>query len=508
MYNSPNKDYDLFIIGGGVNGTGLARDAAGRGFSVCLAEMNDLASGTSSASTKLIHGGLRYLEHYAFRLVREALQEREALWKIAPHIIHPLRFILPYHKGLRPAWMLRAGLFIYDYLGGLRRELPGTATVNIPRQYGNALKADYKKGFEYSDARVDDARLVVLNARAAAELGAAVKTRTEVVKLTAEGKSWRIDLRDKNTGRASTVRAAFVANMAGPWINEIMRDALGSTEHPPVRLVQGSHIVVPKIYNHDRAYIFQNADNRIIFAIPYQEDFTLIGTTDLDYRGDPAKVGISAEETRYLCAAASEYFQAPVLEESIVWSYSGIRPLYNDGAAAAQEATRDYVLKMMNSSDKPPLLNTYGGKITTYRRLAEDAMKHIEANLGKRKAAWTAGVPLPGGDFPHTGCAALQASLAKALPDLDSRTIARLAGSYGTDAPLIFAEGAAGKGRHFGCGLYEAEVQWLRQREWAQTAEDILWRRSKLGLRFSKAETAALAAYLTEQDVAKEQQSA
>jgi len=487
--------YDLLIIGGGINGAGLARDAAGRGFKVCLAEMNDLASGTSSASTKLIHGGLRYLEYYEFRLVREALQERTALWKIAPHIIHPLRFILPYCKGLRPAWMLRAGLFIYDNLGGLKRALPGTKTVNIPKLYGNALKDEFRKGFEYSDARVDDARLVALNARSAAELGADIKTRTELVKLTPEGKGWRATLRDKKTNAVYDIRAAFAANMAGPWINEIMAEALGSAEHPPIRLVQGSHIVVPKIFDHDRAYIFQNPDNRIIFAISYQTDFTLIGTTDLDYKGDPAKVHISAEETHYLCTAASEYFRAPVREEDIVWSYSGVRPLYDDGASAAQEATRDYVLKMMGKTNEPPLLNTYGGKITTYRRLAEDAMKHIEGRLGKRGAAWTAGKPLPGGDFPCAEFAAFTQSLAAALPDMDARTIARLAGSYGTDALLIFPKGGD-KGRHFGHGLYEAEVNWLREKEWAQTAEDILWRRSKLGLYFSEAEAQALADYL------------
>jgi len=492
-------EYDLLIIGGGINGAGLARDASGRGFKVCLAEMNDLAAGTSSASTKLIHGGLRYLEHYEFRLVREALQERAVLWKIAPHIIHPLRFILPYCKGLRPAWMLRAGLFIYDNLGGFKRALPGTKTVNIPRLYGNALRDEFRLGFEYSDARVDDARLVALNARAAAELGADIKTRTELVKLAPEGTGWRATLRDKRQDRTYDIRAAFAANMAGPWINEIMAAALGSAEHPPIRLVQGSHIIVPKIFDHDRAYIFQNPDNRIIFAIPYQTDFTLIGTTDLDYQGDPAKAHISESEIRYLCAAASEYFRAPVREEDIVWSYSGVRPLYDDGASAAQEATRDYVLKMMNAPGSAPLLNTYGGKITTYRRLAEDAMKHIEAALGKRGAAWTASEPLPGGDFPYAEFAAFTQSLAAALPDIDARTIARLAGSYGTDALLIFPKGGD-KGRHFGHGLYEAEVNWLRQKEWAQTAEDILWRRSKLGLYFSPAETAALSSYLSAED--------
>jgi len=495
MTISNRHDYDLFIIGGGVNGCGLVRDAAGRGFHTGLAEMNDLASATSSASTKLIHGGLRYLEQYAFRLVREALKEREVLWHIAPHIIHPLRFILPYHKGLRPAWMLRTGLFIYDHLAG-RQELPATSTLDLNRDYSNILKPDYHKAFEYSDARVDDARLVVLNARHAAELGADIMVSTQVTELKADGTRWQITLRNRHTGKKQQVSAAFVANMAGPWINQVMQDALGSQEHPPIRLVQGSHIVVPALYQHDRAYIFQNADGRIIFAIPYQEDYTLIGTTDLDYQGDPVKVRISAAEISYLCAAASEYFCTPVKEKQVVWSYSGIRPLYNDGASKAQEATRDYVLKMVNTAGQPPLLNTYGGKITTYRKLAEDAMKHVEQALGVRKPAWTAKIPLPGGNFPHTGMHDIEAGIAGALPKLDARTIRRLAGSYGTEALLIFDGGKTPPGRDFGHGLYEAEVQWLVEKEWAVTAEDILWRRSKLGLRFNKKQQTALESYL------------
>lgn len=487
--------YDLFIIGGGVNGCGLARDAAGRGFRVGLAEMNDLASGTSSASTKLIHGGLRYLEQYAFHLVREALKEREVLWRIAPHIIHPLRFILPYHKGLRPAWLLRIGLFIYDHLGG-RRELPATKSVDLSRKYGTPLKEGYRKGFEYSDARVDDSRLVVLNARHADQLGADIMVRTRVVSLKADSNCWRIRLRDHRQKSEREVKAAFVANMAGPWINEVMHDALGSQTHPPIRLVQGSHIVVPALYDHDRAYIFQNADGRIIFAIPYQEDYTLIGTTDLDYQGDPAKVHISSAEITYLCEAASEYFRKPVTKDTIVWSYSGIRPLYDDGATQAQEATRDYVLKMVNPQGGPPLLNTYGGKITTYRKLAEDAMKFVEQHLGKRKEPWTTGVSLPGGDFPHNSIAGVEAAIAHALPSLDERTVRRLACSYGTDTLIMFDHGKQPLGKHFGHGLYEPEVQWLVKKEWAATAADILWRRTKLGLRFSKKQQAELEAWL------------
>lgn len=495
MVTDDENTYDLFIIGGGVNGCGLARDAAGRGFRVGLAEMNDLAAGTSSASTKLIHGGLRYLEQHAFHLVRESLKEREVLWRIAPHIIRPLRFILPYHKGLRPAWMLRIGLFLYDHLGG-RRELAPATTVHFNNAYGAPLKKAFRKGFEYSDARVDDSRLVVLNARHAAQLGADIMVGTEVVALRAKGKWWRIRLRDHRQGKDREVRAAFVANMAGPWINKVMHDALRSQAHPPVRLVQGSHIVVPALYEHDRAYIFQNPDGRIIFAIPYQGDYTLIGTTDRDYQGDPAKVRITGEEIRYLCAAASEYFCQPVTQDMIIWSYAGIRPLYDDGSARAQEATRGYVLKMTGNNTTPPLLNTYGGKITTYRKLAEDAMKCVEQRLGRRQGPWTADIPLPGGGFPHTGIAGVEAAIARAMPALDARTVARLAGSYGTEALLMFDHGQKPLGRHFGHGLYEPEVRWLVNKEWAATADDILWRRTKLGLRFSKKQRAQLASWL------------
>jgi len=501
MAGNHKNIYDLFIIGGGINGCGLARDAAGRGFRVGLAEMNDLASGTSSASTKLIHGGLRYLEQYAFHLVREGLKERDVLWRIAPHVIHPLRFILPCHKGLRPAWLLRIGLFIYDHLGG-RHELPATTVVDLTRKYGIPLKNTYRKGFEYSDARVDDSRLVILNARHARQLGADIMVATQVLSLRTDGRHWRIRLRNRRRGTEQEVSAAFVANMSGPWINRVMQTVSGLQAHPPVRLVQGSHIVVPALYDHDRAYIFQNADGRVIFAIPYQGDYTLIGTTDLDYQGDPAKVRISEAEIDYLCTAASEYFRQPMKKDRIVWSFSGIRPLYNDGASKAEETTRDYVLKIVSPADAPPLLNTYGGKITTYRKLAEEAMTSVEQHLGRRKAPWTAGVPLPGGDFPHNDIAGIEAAIARALPAVDARTVQRLAGSYGTDALVMSAYGRQPPGRHFGHGLYETEVRWLLTEEWAATADDILWRRSKLGLQFSRKQRAALEAWLktTESD--------
>lgn len=491
----PDKHvYDIFIIGGGVNGCGMARDAAGRGFRVGLAEMNDLASGTSSASTKLIHGGLRYLEYYAFHLVREALQEREVLWRIAPHIIRPLRFLLPMRKGMRPAWLLRTGLFLYDHLGG-RKDLPGTKCVNFSGEYGANLKNIGKRGFEYSDARVDDSRLVILNARHAAELGADIMVSAKVLSLKAEGDVWRITLHNSRENKERTVRAHFVANMSGPWINHVMHSAIGLTDNP-VRLVQGSHIIVPALYRHDKAYIFQEQDGRVVFTIPYHREYTLIGTTDLDYRGDPAKTHITAEETEYLCKAASAYFKHPIKEDHIIHSYSGVRPLYDDGASSAQSATRDYVLKMVNPADSPPLLNVYGGKITTYRRLAEDAMVYVEKALGARKSAWTKTVPLPGGDFPHRGVAILEESAARLLPQMDKEGIARLVAAYGTDVLRIFEHGKKPLGKHFGHGFYEAELLWLIKEEWARTAEDILWRRTKLGLKFTAEQRAELEAWL------------
>ncbi|GGE08436.1 glycerol-3-phosphate dehydrogenase [Aureimonas endophytica] len=488
------EDFDIFVIGGGVNGCGIARDAAGRGYRVGLAEMNDLASGTSSWSTKLIHGGLRYLEHYEFRLVREALMEREVLWAIAPHIVRPLRFVLPYHQGLRPAWLLRLGLFLYDHIGG-RRKLPGTRTVDLSGPLGAPLKPVFKRGFEYSDARVDDVRLVVLNARDAKARGATIMTGTEVVEARREGGLWRIRLRERQGGAERGVTARFLVNSAGPWVDNVIRRALGRNEAKNIRLVQGSHIVTRKLFDHDRAYIFQNADNRIIFAIPYEEDFTLVGTTDRDYAGDPSEVAITPEETDYLLAAASDYFERPVRREDVAWSFSGVRPLFDDGASKAQEATRDYVLKLDGdpARGEAAVLNAFGGKITTYRKLAEEALERIGERIGRRGASWTGGAPLPGGDFPIDGVAALEGELARAAPMLNGRTVRRMIRAYGRDALAI---AAAGLGRDLGHGLFEGEVRWLVAEEWARGAEDILWRRSKLGLRFSDEEARALDAYV------------
>ncbi|MCZ2328300.1 glycerol-3-phosphate dehydrogenase [Bartonella sp. F02] len=489
--------YDLFVIGGGINGCGVARDAAGRGFSVGLAEMNDLASGTSSASTKLIHGGLRYLEHYEFKLVREALKEREIIWRMAPHIVHPLRFILPYHKDMRPAWMLRLGLFIYDYLGGWNQKFQHSKTVYFSKKTENFLKENYHKGFEYSDAIVDDARLVIANARDAEKWGADIKVRTEVVSLKIEKQKWFITLRDKLNAQEYCVTASYVANMTGPWINRILANILDYKDHSPVRLVKGSHIVVPKLYSHNCAYIFQNNDGRIIFSIPYQEEFTLLGTTDCDYQGDPSDVSICDAEIEYICTAASEYFSQRVLRENIVWTYSGIRPLYDDGASKAQEITRDYVLKEFGAEGEPRILNLYGGKITTYRKLAEDAMKFVEKALGSRGASWTKNSTLPGGDFLHSRLDIIENKISHLLSGLDSFTSRRLARSYGSEVFAIFANGDADKGKNFGHGLYEAEVKWLIEKEWAQTCDDVLWRRSKLGLLFNEQEVDVLSNYIS-----------
>ncbi|WP_332065525.1 glycerol-3-phosphate dehydrogenase [Bartonella sp. CB189] len=488
--------YDLFIIGGGINGCGLARDASGRGFKVGLAEMNDLASGTSSASTKLIHGGLRYLEHYEFSLVREALKEREIIWRMAPHIVRPLRFILPYHKKMRPAWMLRFGLFIYDYLGDWNQKLWRSKTVDFSKVFKNTLKGEYRKGFEYSDARVDDARLVIANARDAQKLGADIKVRTEVLSLKKNGKNWFVILQDKLSGKKYCVTASYIVNMTGPWINRILENLLDCKEHAPVRLVRGSHIIVPKLYTHDRAYIFQNNDGRIIFSIPYQEEFTLLGTTDCDYQGNPADVHITDTEIDYICTAASEYFVQPILRKNIVWTYSGVRPLYNDGSLKEQQITRDYVLKEMGEERGPRILNLYGGKITIYRKLAEDVMKFVEKALGKKGAPWTVNSTLPGGNFLCNELNVIENDIARLIPGLDTFTHRRLARSYGSEALTIFANGKADKGKNFGHELYEIEVKWLMEKEWAKTSEDILWRRSKLGLLFTKEECDSLSAYM------------
>jgi glycerol-3-phosphate dehydrogenase len=490
--------YDILVIGGGINGCGIARDAAGRGYSVLLAEMNDLGSGTSSGSTKLIHGGLRYLEHYEFRLVREALMEREVLWRNAPHIVWPMRFVLPHHKGLRPAWLLRLGLFLYDHIGG-RRELPATKTLDMRVDAaGTPLKPLFSRAFEYSDCWVNDARFVALNARDAADRGAVIRTRTRVASARRDGDHWLATLEDRRTRTQETLRARLIVNAAGPWVDEVLTGSVGQNNVHNVRLVQGSHIVIAKKFDDPRAFFFQNQDGRIIFAIPYEDDFTLIGTTDQDYVGDPAAAAISDREIDYLCAAASEYFAEPVRREHIVWTYSGVRPLYDDGASKAQEATRDYVLTADGGKGVAPLVNVFGGKITTYRRLAEAMLEKIDDFLGRKAGPWTRDAPLPGGDFAHTGFDAEVARLQGDYPFLAPAHARRLFRLYGTLARDILgdARGPGDLGRCFGADLYEAEVRYLVEREWAVDAEDVLWRRTKRGLRLDREQAEALDAFM------------
>lgn len=494
---SATSIHDIFVIGGGINGCGIARDAAGRGYSVFLAEMGDLASGTSFASTKLIHGGLRYLEHYEFRLVREALIEREVLWRIAPHLIRPMRFVLPHVKGARPAWLLRLGLFLYDHIGG-RRLLPPTRTLDMREDTaGRPLKRGFRKAFEYSDCWVDDARLVVLNARDAADRGAEVRTRAKVVSVSGEAGFWRVRIEDGATGAREDITARLLVNAAGPWVDDVLGKVVGRSAVHNVRLVQGSHIVIGRKYDDPRAYFFQNRDGRLVFVIPYENDFTVIGTTDRDYDGDARDVCITEAETDYLCSVASEYFTEPVKRADVVWSYSGVRPLYDDGASKAQEATRDYVLKE-DEIHGAPLISVFGGKITTYRRLAEAMLEKIEGHLGRRGKPWTASASLPGGEFAVDGFDAELARLRAGYPFLEPGHARRLVRLYGTRARSVLgkATSAAHLGRRFGSDLYEVEVDYLMAWEWARTAEDVLWRRTKQGLRCTESEAAALADYM------------
>jgi glycerol-3-phosphate dehydrogenase len=489
--------YDLFIIGGGINGCGIARDASGRGLKVFLAEQGDLASGTSSASTKLIHGGLRYLEHYEFRLVREALVEREVLLNAAPHIIWPLRFVLPHHKGLRPWPILRLGLFLYDHLGG-RKVLPPTRSINLRTDVtGKPLKSEFTRGYEYSDCWVEDARLVVLNARDAQARGAVIRTRTKCISARRVEGVWELTIAGES-GAEEKIRAKALINSAGPWVSEVLGAVVGRNDPDKIRMVKGSHLVVDKLYDHDRCYIFQNADGRICFAIPYEQNYTLIGTTDEDHKGDPGKPEISDAETDYMLRAVSEYFRKPVTRENLRWAYSGIRPLYDDGASKAQEATRDYVLKLDHPEGGAPLLSVFGGKITTFRKLSEAAMEKIEPFFAQMAKPWTHSAALPGGDFPFAEAEARIMALARAFPFLDPANVRRLFRAYGTDAEKMLegARSAADMGQSFG-PLTEREVEWLKANEWARSADDILWRRSKLGLHMSRQEQDALRSYMT-----------
>jgi len=515
---STDETHDLLIIGGGINGCGIARDAAGRGLSVLLAEKGDLAGATSSASTKLFHGGLRYLEYFEIRLVREALIERETLLRAMPHISWPMRFVLPWHpdmrfendtptskvlsrlmpwmKGRRPAWLIRLGLFLYDHLGG-RKILPATSTLALDVAVeGAPLQDKFRKAYEYSDCWVEDSRLVVLNARDAEARGATILTRSEVISAEVQDGIWSVTIASGETRK--TVRARMLVNAAGPWVGDVIHGKLRLNSTERVRLVRGSHIVTRKLYDHDKCYFFQGTDGRIIFAIPYEQDFTLIGTTDAEHE-DPDTAPVCTEAERdYLCAFASQYFKRPVTPEDVVWTYSGVRPLYDDGASSATAATRDYTLKIDRSAGAP-VLNIFGGKITTYRRLAESALEKIGGALSVDKGPWTAGVALPGGYFPHDGAPALADGLRRDYPFLSEYWARRLIRAYGTQARDILgdAQSAGDLGRDFGATLTEAELRWLMAHEYARRAEDVLWRRSKLGLRLAPGQAQALDDWMT-----------
>jgi glycerol-3-phosphate dehydrogenase len=495
LVRSDEPPFDLLVIGGGINGVGIARDAAGRGLSVLLVERGDLASATSSASSKLVHGGLRYLEQYEFRLVRESLAEREVLLAAAPHIIWPLRFVLPIHSGLRPPWVLRAGLFLYDHIGG-RKVLPSTRTVWRGRDSALLPLAErYVQGFEYSDCWADDARLVVINAMDAADRGACIEPGWTVTAARREADLWLVEMESLG-GQKRTVRTHGLVNATGPWVQEVLR-ATGSTRRSSLRLVKGSHVVVRRLYDAPQAFTLQTADRRIVFIIPYQDDFTLIGTTDVPFTGDPAKVGASTEEIHYLCALASEYLKTPVTAADAVWSYSGVRPLYDDGDVSASTVTRDYVFDLDAPADRAPLLSVFGGKLTTYRRLAEHALSELRAPLRFDGREWTRGATLPGGDIEKGDFERFVREQAGRYSFLPPKLIRRLCRAYGTRVERLIgnARNATDLGEEIAPQLYEAELQYMRDHEWARSADDALWRRSKLGLRLDDRQRERVAAW-------------
>lgn len=484
-----NDIHDVIIIGGGINGCGIAMDAAGRGLKVLLCEQNDLASATSSRSSKLIHGGLRYLEFFQFRMVGKALAERETLLHNAPHIIRPMRFRLPYQSHLRPAWMIRTGLFLYDHLAR-RKTLPGSHSIRFGTD--SPLKPQISRGFEYSDAWVDDARLVVLAAQAAAQRGAHILPRTVCIQAVQENGLWLVTLEDQRTGQRSLHRSRALVNAAGPWGASLLESVIDTPIRRSLRLVKGSHIVVPRMYSGEYAYILQNEDNRIVFIIPFEDDFSLIGTTDEDYQGDPADADISEQESRYLLRVVNNHFRQQLSPADIFWSFSGVRALADQGNGKAQTASRDYILDVEAHLGQPLLLSVLGGKITTYRRLAEQATDQLCALLHKPAHPWTATTVLPGGDFLDQ--TSLTADLRKLYPWLPENLIRRFSRSYGTLTHELLSgcSSMAAMGQHFGADLYAREVRYLIQNEWATEADDILWRRSKLGLQIKPNEVVVL----------------
>ena len=493
MKVSSDEVLDLFVIGGGINGTGIANDAAGRGLSVGLCEQGDLAGATSSASSKLIHGGLRYLEHHEFRLVREALEEREVLLAKAPHVIWPLRFILPHRPHLRPAWMLRAGLFLYDHMGK-RETLPRSRGVRLTPHQG--LAAGLKKGFEYSDCWVDDARLVVLNAVQARDNGAEIRVRTRCTGAREIDGEWHVTLEAIDSGQQMTRRCRTLVNAAGPWVEEVVSHRARRQSRHGVRLIQGSHLIVPRLNHDDRAYILQNTDRRIVFVLPYEDDFSLIGTTDRSFEGDPSRVEASEEEIDYLLSVVNAHFHTPLPRDAVIRTFSGVRPLCDDESADPSAMTRDYTLDL--DTRGAPLLSVFGGKITTYRKLAEAALEMLEPYLPAMDAPWTATTALPGGDIGDQ--ASFETRLLATYPFLDAVQARRYARTYGSLCNA-FLDGKASQvalGQSFGAGLTAAEVDYLVEREWACSLEDILWRRTKLALHLNAVEMQRLANYLEE----------
>jgi len=483
------------VVGGGINGAGIARDAAGRGLSVLLLERNDLAGATSSGSSKLIHGGLRYLEQYEFRLVGEALAEREVLLSIAGHLVWPARFVMPHVPALRPRWMIRIGLFLYDHLGR-RTTLPGSHGVRLDTPpYSDGLQAGLRHGFEYSDCRVDDARLVIANALDARARGADVRVRTEVLAARREGELWHARLRDA-AGAESEVRARAVVNAAGPWVKDTLNGRLSQPSRDNVRLVKGSHIVVPKCYAGEHVFLLQNDDRRVIFMIPYETDFTLIGTTDEAFEGDALRPVASETEIAYLCRAANRYLATPLSPADVRWHYAGVRPLYDDGTEDPSAITRDYTLRLDDAKGAAPVLSIFGGKITTYRVLAEHAMEKLQKYFPKQGRGWTAKVPLPGSDFGGGPRVAARDACYARYPGLPVTLLRALFHRHGTRAAEVLGDARtpADLGEDYGAALTEREVRYLREHEWARSAEDVLWRRTKTGLRLDAAAQARVAA--------------
>jgi glycerol-3-phosphate dehydrogenase len=490
--------FDLLIVGGGINGAGIARDAAGRGLRVMLVEQAGLAHFTSSASTKLVHGGLRYLEYFHFRLVREALLERERLLAIAPHLVRRMRFVLPYEPTRRPAWLVRLGLFVYDHL--VRNStLERSSNVRFATSIlGKPLRKTLRRGFGYSDCTVDDSRLVVLNAKDAALRGAVVRVGHRMVGATRERGRWQVNIEHSATKRAYSVSARAIANAAGPWVAEVLTDRLAGSSQHAVRLIKGSHIVVRRLYEGGQAYVLQHADRRIVFVIPYQNDFTLIGTTDIPWQGEPGPMTIDAAEVEYLCQTVNAYFVRQIAAHDVVWSYSGVRPLFDDDAPDASAVTRDYVLDVQAPPGEAPLLSVFGGKITTYRRLAEHALEKLEPHLGPMAASWTGSTALPGGDIPNGDMESFVSDVQDRWPFLGAPLAWRLAGAYGTRIALLLGEieSCRDMGEDFGGGLTRLEVDFLMGEEWATSVEDLYWRHSKAGLYASPADERRLAAYL------------